>query len=342
MIDSQNLTFDVDTYTPAEQRVLDIVTHAHQMGNYAHATILEGGSAASRLRCALYIACSHVCEQLKAGKPCLACRQCRKVLENEHTDIKRIVPEEAGKDIKVDAVRSLRKDAYVLPTECEYHIYIFPEAHSMNSSAQNALLKLLEEPPQNTVFLLLTPSKELLLPTVVSRAQAHRLGIATEQDEIETMRTRFPKADDQTVRRAARLQRMCDNWEWTAAAVDAIPKAYDLVKLCFVDGNTRMNEALAACSDSELSAILCILALAARDIAVQTHTKDGKTVVFEPSDEEMFQKARKMRVKRATEWYDAFSIAAERIREYGNKTVVLNDLYRVLRTTNDEKIETKR
>ncbi len=326
-----------DTYTPAERRVLDTVTHAHEMGNFAHATILEGGSVSSRLRCAEYIACSLVCEHLHDAKPCLSCRQCRKVLENEHTDIKRIEAEEVGKEVKVDAVRALRKDAYVLPTECEYHVYLFPEAQSMNTAAQNALLKLLEEPPQNTVFLLLTPSKELLLPTVVSRAQAHRLGISTEHDEIETMRMRFPNCDDTTVRRAARLQRLSDNWEWNAAAVEAIPKAYELVKLCFADRSARLDEKLGSCTDAELSAILCVLALAARDIAVESYAKDGKTVVFEPSDEELFQKARKMRVKRASELYDAFSTAAERIREHGNKTVVLNDLYGVLRAKQAER-----
>ena len=73
--------------------------------------------------------------------------------------------------MKVQEVRALRSDAYVLPNEAERKIYLFQRAESLNASGQNALLKLLEEGPSYGVYFFLTPNPEALLETLRSRCE---------------------------------------------------------------------------------------------------------------------------------------------------------------------------
>ena len=99
--------------------------------------------------------------------PCRVCAHCGKVLRGIHPDILTIEP--AGREIVVAEIRALRRDAVVMPNEAERKVYIVKNAESMNVSAQNALLKLLEDPPGGTVLILQTDSPAALLPTVRSR-----------------------------------------------------------------------------------------------------------------------------------------------------------------------------
>ena len=192
----------INSLNAGEIRVLDNIRRALINDNAAHSYIIEGGSGASRLRCSLYIACAVVCENKKSdGTPCFCCNQCRKILSGEHTDIKVVATDrEKEKTISVEKIRALRKEAYVLPTDCDYHIYIISECEKMNVNSQNALLKILEEPPENTLFLLCVPSKEMLLPTVVSRAQSHSLGRTTAAENEIIFREKFKKLSDVSIK----------------------------------------------------------------------------------------------------------------------------------------------
>lgn len=320
---------DLQSRNPAEERAISNILHGFRCGNRAHAYIIEGGSAASRLRCSLYAACALVCTDPIGGRPCLACGTCRAICDGEHDDVKIIAPEN-GKDIRVDEVRALRKDAYVLPTQCDYHIYIIAECQKMNAFAQNALLKLLEEPPENTVFFLLTPTKELLLPTVVSRAQAHHVGIASLQEETEDFAVRFPTADAHDRRAVAKLQRLYDKIELNDATIRTYPTAYAVLRKFYVEKNARINEDLPT-GEGELSFTLCLLAAAARDIAVRKRNKNAELFVFSGDDPEFQKIFGGISLKKALELYEAFTEAAEAVREYGNRNAVLTVLYSKIR-----------
>ena len=106
--------------------------------------------------------------------PCGVCQACRKVREGIHPDVT-VIRRETGKDgrkkteISVDQIRAMAADACVLPNESPRKVYIVDEAEKMNFSAQNAALKLLEEPPAGVYFLLCTPNPGSLLATVRSR-----------------------------------------------------------------------------------------------------------------------------------------------------------------------------
>ncbi len=319
---------DFKNLTDAEKRATENILRAVQNKTNAHSYILEGGSARSRLSCAKIIACAAVCRDKKAHLPCLECDQCKKILTDQHTDIKLISPESSGKEIKVDDIRSIRREAYVLPTDCDYHIYIITDSDSMNKSAQNALLKIFEEPPENTIFLLLTHSKDLLLPTVISRAQTHNLGRPNISDSKTTIKEQFPSLSDAAVARAARIQSVFEKLTLDEKTVECFELAYGIAVEYFINENKRITEKLPK-SNSELALTLSLLALGARDIAVSKKAKIAPLLFDENQD---FQQAKsRCSFKKAMMLYEAFEKAAEKIRAYGNANTTLAELFTCLK-----------
>ncbi|MGM9521989.1 MAG: hypothetical protein ACI3VB_05875 [Oscillospiraceae bacterium] len=142
-------------------------------GRLFHSYIITGASAASRKSAAKLIAKAAVC----SGKdvPCGRCRDCNKAEKGIHPDINIIQREKDAKELTVDVMRRVRASASVMPNEASRSVYIIPEADSMNIQAQNAMLKIFEEPPSHAVFLLLAENPELFLPTVRSRCETLRL-----------------------------------------------------------------------------------------------------------------------------------------------------------------------
>lgn len=110
-----------------------------------------------------------VCGARDRKRPCLECSHCDKALRGIHPDITTIYKPEDKRDILVDQVRELKKDVYILPNEASQKAYIIRSAEAMNPSAQNALLRVLEEPPAHAVFILCTNTPSALLRTVRSR-----------------------------------------------------------------------------------------------------------------------------------------------------------------------------
>ncbi len=130
-----------------------------------HALMLEGENGTGRHTLARYIAAFCMCEG--TSRPCFSCKGCHMADIGSHPDVSLISPD--GKQLSVDKIRALRQDAYLSPAIANRKVYIIEKAETMNDSAQNALLKILEEPPQNVIFILITLSAEKLLSTVRSR-----------------------------------------------------------------------------------------------------------------------------------------------------------------------------
>lgn len=108
-------------------------------------------------------------------KPCGKCRDCMKAESFMHPDVEFIKPSGASNSLNVDTIRNVRETAYILPNEAEYKIYVFYNADNMNVSAQNAFLKILEEPPRRTIFILSVKSSTSLLETIRSRVSIFTL-----------------------------------------------------------------------------------------------------------------------------------------------------------------------
>lgn len=157
------------------------IARAVQANRLAHAVVLAGADAEQRLAVAKCIAAALVCQAQDglfgaAQKPCNACGPCDKVFADIHPDVQIIAGTGGPSGFHVEAVREMRTQAYVLPNEADAKVYILCDVHTMTAGAQNAILKVLEEPPTQVYFLLLCAHKDQLLPTIVSRTTAYDLG----------------------------------------------------------------------------------------------------------------------------------------------------------------------
>ncbi len=147
--------------------------------NFSHAYIITG-SPENTLRTATELAAAMLCTG-GGDTPCGTCRSCRKVFAHIHPDVLVLQRQKDDKgkqkpEIYVDQVREIAASAPVLPNEAERKIYIIQDAGAMNPAAQNALLKLLEEPPPFDAFLLTAENADQLLETVRSRCVTLRAG----------------------------------------------------------------------------------------------------------------------------------------------------------------------
>lgn len=136
-------------------------------GTLAHAWLVTGGEAGSREELAAYIAAALICPDREA--PCGECAHCVKLAKGIHPDLIRMEKLPDKSEIIVSQVREIVQDAYIMPNEAPRKVYFIPSADEMNANAQNAMLKILEEPPARSAFVLLAANSAAVLDTVRSR-----------------------------------------------------------------------------------------------------------------------------------------------------------------------------
>jgi DNA polymerase-3 subunit delta' len=135
----------------------------------SHAYLFVGPAGVGKRTAAKAFACALVCEDGGCG----GCRECSRVRRGLHPDVRLIEPEGAATYL-VEQVRDVISGIGLRPVEASRKIYVFDRAHTFNPEAANALLKSLEEPPDDVVIVLLADSIDAVLPTIVSRCQVVR------------------------------------------------------------------------------------------------------------------------------------------------------------------------
>ena len=169
-----------------------------------HAIILEGEKGVGKRTFARLIAAGLLCEQAQA--PCLECSVCKNVLGANHPDVLYYETEKHTKDnFKIDTVRAIRDIAYISPNQAAYKVFILAEADLMNSAAQNALLKILEEPPAYAVFILLCEKKSAFLETILSRCALYRLERVSDALAFEAVRSLLSGPTEEEIHKAIAL-----------------------------------------------------------------------------------------------------------------------------------------
>ena len=153
-----------------------------ERGTFPHAVIIEDTNCEKAIENILFLAKLMLCDS-KTKKPCEKCGNCVKMNSGSHTDVKILKPEKAFSSIKIDEIRKIREDAHIVSLEGGQKFYIIESAELMTAEAQNAFIKILEEPPKNVVFVLICKSVSALLPTVRSRCQIYSGG-----GDLETAR----------------------------------------------------------------------------------------------------------------------------------------------------------
>ena len=168
----------------------------------SHAYLISGPAGSGKETLARLMAAAMVCTG-GGERPCGTCPACKKARANIHPDITLAAPLEGKREILVDQIRQIRADAYIRPNEAERKVYIIKDAQTMNPSAQNSILKLLEEGPVYAAFLLLCDNPGALLPTIRSRCEGLALSPVSEEEAEEWLRRRYPNRPVEEIRRAA-------------------------------------------------------------------------------------------------------------------------------------------
>lgn len=149
----------------------DIVKHfksSIELGKISHAYILNGEKGSGKKTLAAVVAKSLQCESGEAD-PCGTCKSCLQAESGNQPDIIWVTHEKPNV-ISVDEIRTqIINDIELKPYSSRYKIYIVPDAQLMNTQAQNAILKTLEEPPEYAIIMLLTNNVDKFLPTIISR-----------------------------------------------------------------------------------------------------------------------------------------------------------------------------
>lgn len=152
-------------------------------GMFPHSSLLVGTDETKLKTVAFELASALVCAEDDA--PCGRCSNCIKSQKQVHPDIKTVSPREKRKSVNMEECREMIMDSFLLPNEASRKIYIITSTQTLDEKVQNALLKILEEPPQYAYFILLCTNPSALLGTVMSRVSTFSIGNTEESDEYD-------------------------------------------------------------------------------------------------------------------------------------------------------------
>ena len=149
-----------------QEHITKILKNQIVSSKISHAYIFSGTRGTGKTTAAKVFARAVNCLNNQDGEPCNECEACRSILEGNTTDV---VEMDAASNNSVENIRSIRQEVAYSTTGLKYKVYIIDEAHMLSTSAFNALLKTLEEPPENVIFILATTEEHKILPTILSR-----------------------------------------------------------------------------------------------------------------------------------------------------------------------------
>lgn len=156
-----------------QETVTLTLKNAFKSGRLAHAYLLTGSRGVGKTTIARILAKSLVCENREDVEPCNICPQCTAVTDGSSLDIIEI---DGASHTSVDDIRTLRDGARFLPTSARLKVFIIDEVHMLSTSAFNALLKILEEPPAHVKFIFATTEAQKIPVTILSRCQRFDFG----------------------------------------------------------------------------------------------------------------------------------------------------------------------
>lgn len=232
------------------ENIMQSVSSMIKSKRLAHAFLLYGDKGLGKKKIAQYIAMQIMCEK-QTGVPCLECKACKMIAHNQHPDLKWIVHNTQEKGFSVKNIREIISEAYIKPNDSEYKIFIFADCDNMLPASQNTLLKIIEEPPADAVFIFTATSKAVFLPTILSRVIS--LGVSEVSEDSCVAYLKALSYDETKIAEAVNAfggnigmcieymsgEELCEDVKITKAITDSIinKSEYNLLKnFCLLDG----------------------------------------------------------------------------------------------------------
>ncbi|HJG29978.1 MAG TPA: DNA polymerase III subunit delta' [Collinsella ihuae] len=215
-----------------QPRVRDFLARAVRTDRASHAYLFVGAPGSGKLDAAWALAQALLCERGGCG----ACDSCIRVARKTHPDVHLYEPESATGYL-IAQIRDLLEDVALAPIRAPRKVYIVDRAEQLRANSANALLKTLEEPPENTTFILLGTSTDVMLPTIVSRCQCVPFRMLSTDESTDAVaratglpgpRCRMAVAVAGSPARAAAFLKSAERQEarrQMLRAVDALPRA---------------------------------------------------------------------------------------------------------------------
>lgn len=170
-----------------QEHVVNTLQGALESGRIGHAYLFAGSRGTGKTSLARVFAKTLNCLNRKSNEPCNSCHFCQSANQGNLLDLIEI---DAASNRGIDEIRSLKESALVAAPSGGYKVFVIDECHMLTKDAFNALLKIIEEPPAHTVFILATTEPHKILPTVLSRVQRFdfkRLNQAQISDKLKMM-----------------------------------------------------------------------------------------------------------------------------------------------------------
>ena len=167
-----------------QEHITSILKYEVANNTFSHAYLFCGSRGTGKTSCAKILSKAVNCLSPKDGSPCGECAACRAIDSGSCTDV---IEMDAASNNGVDNIRDIRDEVVYSPSNLKYRVYIIDEVHMLSTSAFNALLKTLEEPPEHVVFILATTELHKLPSTIISRCQRfdfRRIATAVLKDHL--------------------------------------------------------------------------------------------------------------------------------------------------------------
>ena len=168
-----------------QENVTKILKNQIKNGKISHAYLFSGTRGTGKTSAAKVFARAINCLNPKDGEPCNECAVCKGILDGSITDV---IEMDAASNNSVENIRQIRQEVVYATVDVKYRVYIIDEVHMLTTSAFNALLKTLEEPPENVVFILATTEQHKIPITIMSRCLKFEFNRISEEDLYERIK----------------------------------------------------------------------------------------------------------------------------------------------------------
>ena len=225
--------------TVGHDKAVKALTRALDNDGIAHAYLLAGPPQVGKMTLAMDIACAVNCvadEQPNMfgevePKPCNTCGPCDRITRGLHTDVRVVGLGEDSRGrtqtlISIDQVREVQREASLRPSEGRYRVFVFDRAEYLSQGAATALLKTLEEPPDQVIFILAATDSDRMLPTISSRCQTYKLRPVRQSVIADHLRSEYG-AEEEAAEEIARLSEGRIGWAINTVADPTVLEAIE-------------------------------------------------------------------------------------------------------------------